>query len=1372
MPAEPLMKKYITKIKAIEHAVEDREKLFGDLENHFFGVLYLTDTKGIITCISSRVSSLFGYSADEMTGSPFITYLPEHQMEKALSAFQTVISENKPLKLLILEMKHKSGWTFFGELNAKTVKSNGTVLGTIGIIRDVSSRIKQEEELARQNRLLKALNEYSLKLANIPKDQLLPYISQRLKDKFSSKLSWISFYRKESSELVTEYIAPENSSDPVFNDLVNTYLAGARIPLNHILYRDAIQEKYLVSDTLETFLSDSVPAQVCKKLTDHLNADWFLGVALIHEDELTGALFISGGKNHPVPGREDVLAFAGVTANAIKRMQAEEALHNSKERFRKLVKHSSDFLEILDKDGNEIFVSGSVETITGYKPEEVVGSNAYNNIHPDDIEMLKSVHRNLLHNPDTPYRAEYRLRCADDTWKHLEAVGSNFLADPLIEGVIVNVRDITDRKLAEEKLKQSEELYRLVVQNANDMIVISQGEYIVFANRKTMTLLGYSETELFTMPFPEMIHPEDQREAMERYRLLLTGIVPPKAVMRVTKKSGDCIYTEVSGIPVFWNNAFSVLSFISDITDRYAMEQTLRNSEQKFRTYFEKSPLVVAITDDQGVILDINPAIKTLDSNADGKLIGTNIFDQADPDLHATLSRVYNTLATDNQAETSLKFQNSEGRVIWFDTLITKLEDRRYISFSRDVTSQRYLMNMLVAQKELAVSVSRADTIQDILNECLLSALCVSETECGSIYLINPITGKLELKVHTGLSESFVKASASFEPGSECITRVNQGKPLFITQKGDRLPFSTGDAGENLKTLAVIPITIDSNTIGCLNIYSRTLSTCQPEMCLILEAIGGEIGPAIKRQQIASRLKEREENLNIFFNTVQDALFILNGDGQILELNPKACRLLGYEPTELYEYDFIELHQTDQKDYLTSILKDCNKGKPAVITIPMITKNNETVPIETHVTPGRWNSYPALFAVSRDISERIRAENMRVDLERQLLQSQKLESMGIMAGGVAHDFNNILMAMLGHVELSLYDPSLPAPARTHLSKIQNCIRHATELTRQMLTYAGKASYEKDVVSIRDIIDSVTTLMRSTIQRTIKLVIDFDSNLPVIYADPGQLHHVLMNLIINATEAIGSKTGVIKVTVDQLTVDRDMIDRMSVYGDFSEGHYVQIAVTDTGCGMDSEMLTRIFEPFFTTKFTGRGLGLASILGIIKGHDGCLGVSSQPGVGSTFDIYLPVYAQKYHLAQTPEIIAVPDFQAGGTILIADDDKALRELFADMLKTLGFCVLLSSNGVEAVEIFKENSTAVDCVLLDVTMPEMSGFDALRNIRDISGTVKIIMVSGYSEESLISNIGYPQIDGFLSKPFTFDQLKTILRQLLNGQDDFCETT
>ncbi|NLF38434.1 PAS domain S-box protein [bacterium] len=398
-----------------------------------------------------------------------------------------------------------------------------------------------------------------------------------------------------------------------------------------------------------------------------------------------------------------------------------------------------------------------------------------------------------------------------------------------------------------------------------------------------------------------------------------------------------------------------------------------------------------------------------------------------------------------------------------------------------------------------------------------------------------------------------------------------------------------------------------------------------------------------------------------------------------------------------------------------------------------------------------------------DVTDRTRAEEDRRKFEAQMQHTQKLESLGILAGGIAHDFNNLLMAILGNVDLALKDLSPVSPVRDNLVEVERTARRAADLCRQMLAYSGRGRFVVEPLSLNEVVSEMAHMLEVSVSKKAALRFSLAPDLPPINADATQVRQVVMNLVINASEAIGDQNGLIAVTTGAVQCDRAYLSELWLSDELPPGCYVMLEVADTGCGMSKETQARIFDPFFTTKFTGRGLCLAAVHGIVRGHKGAIKVYSEPGQGTTVKVLFPASGHAF-APQRQDAAQEPAWRGAGTVLVADDEDSVRTLGARMLEYLGFTALTAANGREAVDVFAAHKDDICCVILDLTMPEMDGEQTFRELRRIKSDVKVFLTSGYNEQDVTQRFADKGLAGFLQKPYDLDVLSAKLRAATGG--------
>ncbi len=404
-----------------------------------------------------------------------------------------------------------------------------------------------------------------------------------------------------------------------------------------------------------------------------------------------------------------------------------------------------------------------------------------------------------------------------------------------------------------------------------------------------------------------------------------------------------------------------------------------------------------------------------------------------------------------------------------------------------------------------------------------------------------------------------------------------------------------------------------------------------------------------------------------------------------------------------------------------------------------------------------------LLSYRTQLEELVRQRSSELEAAHaQLLHMQKLESVGLLAGGIAHDFNNLLAVMLGRTELAKGQLPRGHAAQAHLDIVQDTALEARMLTRQLLGYAGRGKFLVQTLTLSDVVQSMAQLLRASVSKSISLSFELSSKALPVEVDVTQIRQVILNLVVNAAEAIGEGPGRVVVRTKEAVLDEETRLRGSVKSSLQLGPCACIEVEDSGCGMDERVRARLFDPFFTTKFSGRGLGLAAVLGIVSAHQGTIVVSSEVGRGTGFSVLLPLAEG---VAQTMTKSAAPAplrIVADGMILVVDDEEPVRVVTSEVLRSVGFQVITAASGIEACELFQAHGNEVKLVLLDLTMPKMSGEETLRRLAEIQPDVRVVVMTGYTKDEVSLHFSHGELAGFLTKPFVREELVNTIYQAL----------
>jgi PAS domain S-box-containing protein len=501
---------------------------------------------------------------------------------------------------------------------------------------------------------------------------------------------------------------------------------------------------------------------------------------------------------------------------------------------------------------------------------------------------------------------------------------------------------------------------------------------------------------------------------------------------------------------------------------------------------------------------------------------------------------------------------------------------------------------------------------------------------------------------------------------------------------------------------------------------------------------------ALSLKSSRSALQHAAERLQNILESISEGFAAFDRQWRCTYVNEKALELGSVPRDELLGKNVWDLFEDSAG---TTAYAELNRSMEQRVPVHF---EAHYMPLEIWLEVDAYPTRDGLAVFGRDVTE-------RKHFNERLQQTQKLESLGVLAGGIAHDFNNLLTGIMGNASLVLEELPADSPARSGLEAVVTAGERAAELTRQLLAYAGKGRFVIEPVSLSELVRQISNLVRASIPKTVQLHLKLRDDLPPIEADAAQIQQLVMNLVINAAESISEdKTGRVLITTNFEQIDQAYIDQTIASDTIVPGRYVTLEVRDRGCGMDAETVSRIFEPFFTTKFTGRGLGLAAVMGIVRGHKAALKVESVPGEGSTFKVLFPASQGKPARIQQPEV--GKKLAGTGTILVIDDEEAVRQTAKAALESYGYTVAAAENGKEGIEMFRILKSEISAILLDMTMPVMSGEEALLHLKTIRPDVAVVLSSGYDEAEATRRFTGKGLAGFIQKPYTAARLAEIV--------------
>ena len=517
-----------------------------------------------------------------------------------------------------------------------------------------------------------------------------------------------------------------------------------------------------------------------------------------------------------------------------------------------------------------------------------------------------------------------------------------------------------------------------------------------------------------------------------------------------------------------------------------------------------------------------------------------------------------------------------------------------------------------------------------------------------------------------------------------------------------------------------------------------------------------------EREASERQLRETEKRYLDLFNNTPDNLFRLaveaDGGFRIEAVNPAQEAALGVPKEALVGKRLEACLPAEIADPILAHYRQCvAQGEPLTYEESAVLPQGQSW-FQTLLVPIRndQGQIRHLVGFSRDITQKKQTEAA-------LQQASKLESLGVLAGGIAHDFNNLLTAILGNLNLAQIHLAPDSPAGSFLEHAERAVVRAAELTKQMLAYSGKGHFVVHPHDLNQVVVEMAHLLQVSISKRIALQFNLRPHLPAVEGDAAQIQQVVMNLVTNASDAIGDADGVIALSTDALELDAAYLASHLPSQSMPPGHYVILEARDTGCGMTPEILARIFDPFFSTKATGRGLGLSAMLGILRGHHAGIQILTEPGQGTTFRLFFPATGAALSLSQP--IHERPTTRFSGLALVVDDEDALLATATAALQTLGFEVLTARDGVEALEQVRAQPEAFRFVLLDLTMPRMDGRQTFQALRRLRPDLCIVLSSGYSEQESVHSFVSDGLAGFIQKPYTLKALGETVADAMSGR-------
>ena len=1006
-----------------------------------------------------------------------------------------------------------------------------------------------------------------------------------------------------------------------------------------------------------------------------------------------------------------------------------------------------DMAVLSDLEGNITFAGGSYKNL-GYDLASLMGKNVLDFVHPEDLSRVTEAYKELVLSAN-PFRVEYRCRCRDGSYIWLDTrgrivtdEGDNF------KKIVFNSRDITEQKRTEEVLQEKEERYRLLVEASNDIVWtfdLSSMRY-TYCSKSVETILGYSQEEVNNFKLGDIHPPETKKRVIAAFDKVFRGESNSDQVFidaEHRRKNGSLVWMEISAV-MHRDNQGRPVSFTGvsrDITERKQAEDALRESEEKYRLLIDNLNEGIWQIDKDGYTIFVNDSMAEMLGYTVQEMQGKHLFEFMDAQ-EVQLTKKYM-----QRRQKGIKEQHEHTLVCRDGSYIfTNLEtspiydkDSKYIGAIAGVQD-------VTDRKQAEEALRQSENYYRAIFENSGSAMFIIE-EDATISHVNSNFEKMlgyakqEVEGKKFWTEFIHADDVGWMKKNHYLRRSDpRGAPLnyefrFFARNGDlRHGFLTVDiiSGTAQSVASVIDITERKQAIEELKERESFIKATLDNL---------PVGVAVNSVDPEVRFAYMNDNFARFYRTTREALDAPN--------------------------DFWEVVYTDatfREQIKKRVLEDCASNDPERMyweDIPVSRPGKKPFYITAKNIPLPENNL--MVSTVWDVTNRKRAEEEQEKLQKQLAQAQKMESVGRLAGGVAHDFNNKLSIINGYAELAMEAIDSSDPLQETIQEIYTAGQQSAGIVRQLLAFARKQTISPVLLDLNDTISSMLKMLQRLIGENIDLAWHPGKNLWPVKIDPSQVDQIMANLAVNSRDAI-SDVGKLTIETDNIVVDEDYCRNNP---EAIPGQYVMLAVSDNGCGIEEEIREQLFDPYFTTKEVGKGtgLGLPTVYGIVKQNNGFINVYSEPGEGTTFKLSFPsreetkpsLYSAKKTTGQIPT--------GTETVLVVEDEKTILQMSKQMLERLGYTVETAGSPAEALQISNEYDGTIHLLVTDVVMPEMNGRDLSGQMVKSHPGLKTLYMSGYTADVIAHHGVLDEGLQFIQKPFSLRDLALKVREVIDQE-------
>jgi PAS domain S-box-containing protein len=1043
----------------------------------------------------------------------------------------------------------------------------------------------------------------------------------------------------------------------------------------------------------------------------------------LHWDEYTLKRVELAGKPHILAASREIT----------ERKAAEEALRASEEQYRAIFNASADSLVLRDADFRIVDVNATYEAAVGVKREQVMGRREVIVGFLGKTEDYLELHRRVLAGARERLEAAGRRPDGSTVYVELLMVPMQYRGAP---HVLYIGRDITERKTAEVALRTSVEQYRAIFDATSDGLNLRDAEFrIVDANPAFARMTGYSREEILGTELVTTLSLRDAQFARELHRRALSGEAV-RVEGKAMRKDGSLLDCEVHGVPMSYGGKPHVLYIGRDITARKGAEEALRGSEEQYRAIFNASADALVLRDAEFRIVDVNPAYEAMSGKPRAEVIGQTALTVSARDVTEERVRLHAQALAGKPVHFETEGRRPEGAAFVLEVRGVPMSyggKPHVLYIGRDITEGKLAERALRASEEQYRAIFNATTDALVLRDAEFRIVDVNTA-------YEAMSGRRREQV-IGLRDlTLTRNSAVSAHRPELHREAIAGQPVFFEAEGAR----------------------PDGTPFVLEVRGVPMSYGGKPHVLYM-------GRDATEAKLAERaLRASEEQYRSIFNAASDSLVLRDAEFRIVDVNPAYEAMSGRARLEVLGSREVTMSDPAVAARIRALHLQAIAGERVQWEARARRKSGEAFDIEVRGVPVRHQGQPHVLYVGRDMTEMKRAEAERAELGEQLRQAQKMEAIGQLTGGVAHDFNNILQGILGNLVLAEERQAELGDERLgrYLERARLASQRARDLIQQMLTFSRGRRGERRPASLAALVREGLKLLRSSLPATLELHTELDEALPAVAADPVQVEQVLMNLCINARDAMDG-AGTVAVSV-----------RAAEYGRATcascrqriAGRFVELAVRDTGSGIEPQVRDRMFDPFYSTKQVGKGsgMGLAMVHGIVHQHGGHVLVESEPGHGAEFRVLFewPTGVPAARSPAAEEGARAAPARLAGRVLVADDETIIREFLAEMLEGWGLQVVARADGEEARDAFAEDPQSFDAVLTDQTMPRLTGLQLARLVTRMRPGIPVILCTGYGEDLEPRALKAAGVRTLAKKPIEPKQLRELLVAALQADN------